>query len=363
MATLHPLESRLDQAWPPAAWKDVSVLLAVSGGADSVALLRAMQALKTGGKGRLVAAHFNHRLRGDEADADERFVVDLCRQAGLPSEVGRATAAQLEAAAGDGLEAAAREARYAFLQQTAARLGARYVATAHTADDQAETILHRAVRGTGVAGLAGMTRVRPLGPAAVLIRPLLGFRRAELLEYLNDIGQAFRCDASNNDTRFTRNRIRLELLPQLAAQYNPGVVEALLRLGRLAGEAQSVVDGIVEKLAQRAVVDGPRGQVRVLLEPLQGQPRYVVRELLMAVWRRRDWPLQAMGFDEWDLLAEMAAPVRESASRVPLCVPQKRMFPGGVLAEVTRDHLGLSTTIASSDDASGAASGTADERG
>ena len=146
-------------------------------------------------------------------------------------------------------EATARTARYAFLQETAERFGARYVVTGHTADDQAETILHRIVRGTGIAGLAGMARVRPLGPAATLIRPLLDFRRLELLAYLTDLGQPFRSDSSNSDTAFTRNRIRCRLLPELAAEYNPGVVASLVRLGRLAGEVQSVVDALVEDLA------------------------------------------------------------------------------------------------------------------
>ena len=118
-----------------------------------------------------------------------------------------------------------------------------------------------------------MARARPLGPAATLIRPLLEVRRADVLEYLDQIGQAFRRDATNDDRQLTRNRIRVELLPALAAHYNPGVIEALLRLGRLAGEVQSVVDAIVQALVPRTVVGGPQNQVRVLLDALEGQPR------------------------------------------------------------------------------------------
>jgi tRNA(Ile)-lysidine synthase len=335
MPALFPLEAKLAQTWPPAAWHDVSVLVAVSGGPDSVALLRVLRTLKTEGDGRLRAAHFNHRLRNEESDADEAFVSDICAGIGVPCEVGRAAPGQLAAAAQDGMEAAARQARYQFLQETAARLGARYVLTAHTADDQAETILHRILRGTGIAGLAGMQRVRPLGSAATLVRPLLEVRRGEVLAYLNQIGQAFRSDSTNEDRRFMRNRLRTELLPELAAHYSPSVVDALLRLGRLAGEVQSVVEPIVEDLARRAVIDGPGSQLRVLLDPLRGQPRYVVRELLMAVWRRQGWPLRAMGFDEWDLLADMAAPGSDGS----LGAPRKRMFPGGILAELAREQL------------------------
>jgi tRNA(Ile)-lysidine synthase len=315
-------------------------LAAVSGGADSVALLRALQALKTGGQGRLLAAHFNHGLRGAASDADEAFVVQLCKQIGVPCEVGRAPPGRSTAWAQDGLEAAARRWRYEFLQEAAARLAARYVLTAHTADDQAETILHRIVRGTGIAGLAGMRRVRPLGPAATLVRPLLEVRRSEVLAYLADLGQPFCRDRTNEDPQFTRNRIRTELLPQLAAQYNPAVTDALLRLGRLAGEVQSVVDGIVQDLAARTLTHGPGREVRIDTGALQGQPRYVVRELLVAVWRQQEWPLQAMGFDQWELLAEMAVPGaggRQGAS-------QKRTLPGGILAEVTGGQLRLRGT-------------------
>ncbi len=337
MASLHPFESRLAAVWPPKAWHDLTVLMAVSGGADSVALLRAMTALKTAGEGRLAAAHLNHQLRGSQSAADEAFVIDLCRRLSVPCEVHRAEVGQLETDGSDGLEAAARTARYDFLQQTAGRLGARYVVTAHTADDQAETILHRIIRGTGVAGVAGMARVRPLGPAATLIRPLLGFRRAELLEYLNDLQQDYRCDASNDDTRFTRNRIRHELLPRLAEDFNPGVVDALLRLGSLAAEVQAVVEPIVEDLADRCLVDEPPGAVQIRTDALADQPRYLVRELLIAVWRGRDWPLRAMGFAQWDLLEEMLS----ASGDKPASTPSKRMFPGGVLAEMGRGELRL----------------------
>jgi len=338
MTPPHPIETKLAGAWPPPSWSDVTVLVAVSGGADSVALLRALNLLKTGGEGRLCVGHFNHHLRGDDSAADERFTRDLCRQLDLPCEVGSTPGGRPVSDSGDGLEAAARAARYEFLQQAAARLGARYVVTAHTADDQAETILHRILRGTGIGGLAAMPRVRPLGPAATLIRPLLQFRREELVAYLNDLGQPYRSDVSNSDVRFTRNRIRHELLPHLAGQYNPGVVDALLRLGSLAGEVQAVLDAIVEELTERSVVAERGGSVRIDAAALSDQPRYVVRELLMAVWRRQPWPMQAMGFAQWDLLAEMLAACREAS---PAGLPPQRTFPGNVLAEPAEGELRL----------------------
>jgi tRNA(Ile)-lysidine synthase len=337
MPSPHTLEAKLATAWRPEAWQDVTVLLAVSGGPDSVALLRAMTTLKRGGAGRVLAAHVNHQLRAEQSDEDEAFVIDLCRQLNVPCEVHRAEIARLTALAGGGLEAAAREIRYGFLRRAATRLGARYVVTAHTADDQAETVLHRIIRGTGIAGLSGIWRARPLGPVT-LIRPLLAVRRAEILRYLEDVRQPYRVDSTNRDTRLTRNRIRHELLPDLADRFNPGVVEALLRLGRLAGEAQAVLDRMVEGLQEQCVREAGPDRVRIRLGPLADQPRYVVRELLMAAWRGRDWPLQAMGFVQWDLLADMALGAEERSA----AVLRKQMFPGGVLCEAGPGHLELS---------------------
>ena len=288
-----------------------------------MALLRALAASKPGGEGRLVVAHANHQLRGAESDADAAFVADLAGSLGLGCEVGRV---QVEQAS----EAGARRARYAFLQQTAARRGARYVVTAHTADDQAETILHRILRGTGLRGLAGMSRARPLGPVT-LLRPLLGVRRAELADYLAELGQPCRHDATNLEMRFTRNRIRRQLLPQLAEQFNAGIVEALLRLGTLAAESQSVVDALVDDLIDRAVHPAGPAALRIDCATLASQSRFVIRELLAALWRRQGWPMQAMGFDQWELLADMVL----AAGR------QKRGFPGNVAAERVEDRLRL----------------------
>ena len=327
---LYPLETRLSAAWPPSAWSDVTVLVAVSGGGDSVALLRAMAALKSGGEGRLCAAHLNHHLRPD-ADEDERFVVDLCGRLGVACEVGHVDVGGLTA--GDGLEAAARTARYRFLEQTAGRLGARFVATAHTADDQAETILHRIVRGTGVRGLSGMARARPLGHA-VLIRPLLGIRRAELIAYLDALDQPYRHDLSNADPRFTRNRIRHQLLPRLQRHFNAEAVQSLLRLGALAGEAQAVIDELVDECLDRCVAADGRNAIRILLQPLAARPRYLIRELLMAVWRRAGWPMQSMGMLKWDELCELATAPTASA---------KRVFPGGVVVEIASGEMRLAS--------------------
>ncbi len=296
-----------------------------------------------------MAAHFNHRLRAEESDGDQAFVEAICGQWGVPLEVGAAPEDGLRAASPGrrNLEAAARHARYGFLARTAAAKGLRYVATAHTADDQAETILHRILRGTGLAGLAGMARARPLGSAVTLIRPLLGFRRRETLEYLEQLGQPYRFDSSNLHTRWTRNRIRLDLVPRLESQYNPQVVEALIRLGRLAREAQEVLGGMVDSLWDRCVRPDGAGGVSVNRHTLAGVHPYLVRELFVTVWRRQGWPLADMGFEEWDQLARLAT------EDVGGAVPGRNqgavhMFPGGIRAEPAGEELRLAVCCAAS---------------
>ena len=219
-------------SWPKLgilfSWRDVTVMVAVSGGADSVALLLALRAITQQVAGQLVVAHFNHRLRGAESDGDERFVRQLCQHAEIGCTVAHADGAL--ASTGDGVEAAARQQRYEFLRAAANHRGARYVVTAHTADDQAETVLHRVVRGTGLAGLSGIPISRRLSEMTTIIRPLLSARRSAVLAYLHDRQQPFREDSSNELVVFTRNRIRHQLLPLLEQQFNPQVVPSLLHL-------------------------------------------------------------------------------------------------------------------------------------
>jgi tRNA(Ile)-lysidine synthase len=171
----------------------------------------------------------------------------------------------------------------------------------------------------------------------------LGFRRAELRAYLDDIGQPYRVDATNLDPRRTRNRLRHQLLPELETSFNCGVVDALLRLGGLAGELQVVVDGIVEPLLDSSLKVAHPGEVLLASDSWTGTSRYVLRELFMALWRRQGWPLRHMGFAEWDSLAAMVTGGeqgerkkkrgdgrREMGDRD---IPRRRMLPGGILAD------------------------------
>jgi tRNA(Ile)-lysidine synthase len=328
-----PFDQLLAQSWPPNQWGDVGVVLAVSGGPDSVALLRAMVELRPRNEGRLIAAHFNHGLRGQESDADEQFVAELCRKLDVPCVVGH-VGEPLAPSAPDGIEAAARASRYDFFLRTTERWGARYLATGHTADDQAETILHRILRGTGIAGLEGMPRVRLLSPAVTLIRPMLGISRQAVEEYLAALGQPYRIDASNADLQFTRNRIRHDLLPRLAADYNAEVRDALLRLGSLAGEVQQLVDGMVARLLPQVAREQTARELQLDATRLAAQPPYLVRETLIALWRGQAWPLQAMGRQQWEQLAQLTVDAAQGVSR-------KHVFPGEIHATAADGQLRL----------------------
>jgi tRNA(Ile)-lysidine synthase len=337
MGTNEPFVDKIRAAWPPADWQDVGVLVAVSGGADSVALVRALAALKTGGRGRLAIAHFNHRWRGAESDDDCAFVARLAGQLSLDCVVGTAEPPTADGAS-ETSEAAAREARYAFLQQAAEARGDRFVVTAHTRDDQAETVLFNILRGAGLAGVAGIARTRPLGAAVTVVRPLLDVSRSEVLDYLAALGQAVREDVTNRDLRFGRNRIRHEILPQIVRGHWPGAVDALVRLSKLAADVQRVVDRAAESLLARAAIAiGPQ-RAEIDCQALRGADRHVVREMFLALWRRQQWPLQDMGFVEWQQLADMALAGADSdAARSG--ERGKRDFPGAIGVERVGERL------------------------
>jgi tRNA(Ile)-lysidine synthase len=309
MAESSPLalESMIAAAWPPERFCDLTVLVAVSGGPDSVALLRSLAAVRRPGPGRLVVGHYNHRLRGAASDEDAAFVRKLSRDLGLECEAGRSEGVVVPSApAGPRTsEGALRGERYAFLLSLAHRIGARYVAVGHTADDQAETILHRICRGTGLRGLRGMPRFRTLGDGTTLVRPLLGVRRGEVLSYLSALGQAFRVDASNEGEQFTRNRIRRQVVPLLESNVHRGVVEALVRLGRLAGEAQETIEALAAEVLEACLLPADAGMA-LDCRKLATRPRYLVRELLRLAWRRQGWPEQAMDERQWERIAELA---------------------------------------------------------
>lgn len=301
-------------------------VVSVSGGPDSVALAHAAVALQADGKvGKLIVAHFNHQLRGTESDGDEAFVEEVAQHLGHYGTVcfrcERADTARLAREGGENLESCARRLRYEWLARVAEEENAVWVATGHTADDQAETVLHRLIRGTGLQGLAGIPERRTLAPGIALLRPLLKTTRADVIAYLRSIAEPFREDSSNRDLQFTRNRIRHELLPLLAEHYNPAIVSILTRLADQARAVHELVaDHAAELLRQ---VELPRAGDLVILDArrLSEAPSYLVREVFRIAWTRESWPQGEMSFEHWERLAALA---QDQSGAVDL--------PGGVSA-------------------------------
>lgn len=338
----HPIdafERQLENEWSRSIWNSLSVLVAVSGGPDSVALLRALHSLKNLGEpakkgqvsantsappivGRFEVAHFNHGWRCRESHDDEVFVSSLCEQLGVICHVGNSNQSEQK-------EELARNERYDFLRNVAEKRGARYVVTAHSANDQAETILHRIIRGTSLKGLSGIKRSRQLSEAVTVVRPMLWATREDVSSYLKRLCQTFRIDESNTDERFTRNRIRHELLPHLAQHYNSKIIESLLRLGVLSEEADRVIQNQIARRLEECVVVQNAKTVELDRSKLIALPEFLQREVLAAIWRQQRWPEQAMGFEQWKRLV---ATVRAETT---LCLP------GQVEVQANANRVGL----------------------
>ena len=284
-------------------------VVAVSGGSDSVALAHLCFGLLQENKiERLILAHVHHQLRGEESDGDELFVQGLLTQwqdARLSCRTTRIDVAGIADAEGENLEATARHERYGWLTRVAVEEKAAWIATGHTADDQAETVLFRLLRGSGVVGLGGMCERRPLGDAIWLIRPLLFTRRQTLYDYLRDRQIPYRVDSSNRDLRFARNRLRLELLPMLEEHYNPATVEVLCRLADQAQELSGEIVAQADKLRAEAELPRAGGILVFSVDQLQRASANLVREMFRRVWDREGWPMGAMDFERWHRLVEI----------------------------------------------------------
>ena len=226
------------------------VVVAVSGGADSVALLSLLLEVRTLFELDLIVAHLNHNLRGSASDEDEEFVRDLAHRFGTRFICERIPAEDVKTG-GSGLENWARERRYAFLSRTAFSVHSQKVALGHTVNDQAETFLMRLFRGSGSVGLSAMSYKRD-----VFIRPLLAIQRPEILEYLRTRGISWREDTSNQDTQYLRNRLRLELIPSLENRYNPKIVPQLAATATiLREESEAMRCWAAEVFDRRAIVE------------------------------------------------------------------------------------------------------------
>jgi tRNA(Ile)-lysidine synthase len=321
--------------------------VAVSGGADSVALLLLLLQLREKQGLVLSVVHFNHKLRGKTSDADEKFVAKLAAKHGLAFHVGRADVAAKAKRDKANLEDAARRARYAFFAGLVQHGHVGQVAVAHTADDQAETVLAHILRGTGLAGLGG---IHPR--AEHIVRPLLALRRAELRAYLRSTRQPWREDVTNQDTTKMRARIRKKLLPLLEKQFQPAVVEHLATLAELAREDEAFLDVLTKERAA-AILERKAGATRVAIRDLvpvrkagtegkeesTGETTALGKRLIRYIVEERKPRSGQLNATHVEAVLELAQH-GENGKSVPL--------PGGVIVQRERDAL-IFRTVPSED--------------
>ena len=312
------------------------VLVAVSGGADSLVLAHLLAGLAPTLRLRVTIAHVDHRLRPDSAD-DARFVERFAQQLGVPARIAvRDVPALAASAPSASLEDLARQARYDALDDLARQTTSIRVAVAHTADDQAETVLMRLLRGAGPTGLAGIPMTRPLGNAAV-IRPLLTTWRAEITEYLRRHALSAREDATNRDQRFVRNRVRHTLLPLLEQDYNPQVRQLLAQVAEQCQVDTAYLQTAVARYWKRLVKTRRDGGWTVRIAGVLALPEALQRGVMRRVVHEARGEALGMEFRHW-IEIEQLLRERPAGSIVDL--------PGGVRLERSADHVIVRTVAA-----------------
>ena len=257
------------------------LIVAVSGGPDSVALLSLLHRLAPSWRLTLTAVHCNYGLRGAESDGDESCVRDFCQERQLPLVIHRPKLVKRQHRSS--LQAAARDARYDFMKQLAHEVGADRIVVGHTANDQAETVLMWLLRGAGMTGLAGMPYVRE----ERIIRPLLAATREEVVAYLDHEGLTYRCDSSNDKPFYHRNRIRKELLPVIT-RLAPAAVRVLQRQADLLREDEQYLTGMTNELVRTLVSHHSKGVQRVDRQAFVELPVALQRRLVRTILRTYD---------------------------------------------------------------------------
>jgi tRNA(Ile)-lysidine synthase len=254
------------------------VIVAVSGGIDSAVLLHLLAGERKRWRMDLLVAHFNHRLRGAEADADEAFARQLAAQYGLPFEAGRADVGAIAASRGSGIEEAARALRYSFLEDLLATHSCTRIATGHNADDNAETVLFHLFRGSGLRGLAGIPLSRNNG---IIIRPLLFASRSEIAAYGKKAGVRFREDTSNASDDHTRNIIRHHILPVVRDRIQPDIAHTVLRTSALLRDVDTLVTDIARTGLDKPLTRRTGEEVLLPLSLLSIQPDAVQSAMIV----------------------------------------------------------------------------------
>lgn len=301
------------------------ILVGVSGGPDSVALLHILCSLAPSLDVKLGVAHLNHGLRPDAAEQEARLVNELAQKLDLRCHTDKI---KIDREPGS-IEARARQARYAFFHRVALTHGYTKIAVGHHADDNAEAVLMHLFRGSGIRGLSGIPPIRPQG----IIRPLILARRKEIIAYLKDQGLAYLIDASNADLRFDRNRVRHLLIPLLQDQYNPNLVPTLLRMATLCWEEERWFESYLQPVLDQAQKHSTPNCLELQLETLNRVARPLRRRLVRQALRLWQGHLKRFGADHIEAILELACAQRATGHLD---------LPMGLSAQRTPNHLRFS---------------------
>jgi tRNA(Ile)-lysidine synthase len=269
-----------------------TVLVGVSGGPDSVALVHIMLDLSPKFSFKVAIAHLNHDLRRDESARDEAFVVSLAEQLNLPVHVERQDVRRHQKNYRLSLEEAARQVRYRFYDAIASKFGYEKIALGHHSDDNAELILMYLLRGSGPLGLSGIPPLRD----ARIIRPLMDIKRTEILDYIAAKSLDCVVDSSNRDSQYLRNRVRNRLLPQLKAEYNPKLVESLNRMASILDAEERWIESLIQPIFEKVIVFEKQGRIGFDVEQLNQQNIAVRRRLIRNAILKVKGNLRRMAF-------------------------------------------------------------------
>ncbi len=310
-----------------------NVLLAVSGGADSIALMHAAREIAslavpfagTRQKPNFYVGHVDHGLRPGQSDGDRRFVEQLAGRWQMEFSCRVLASGAVRQQNRGSLEESARNLRYQLLQEIAVEKSCGFIATAHHKDDQAETILHNVLRGTGLRGLRGMRPTRCLKGGLVLVRPLLSVSQQQIHDYVRQHELPFREDDSNRDPAMTRNRIRHEMMPLLQQHFRNDVVSSLTSLAGQADEAVEYLDHVAEKLLKDCQLELSATICRLDRGLLSSNPDILVRTAMTLIWSQLGWPRQSMSARHWHRLSALIKDARRDATV---------NMPGGIKASV-----------------------------
>lgn len=251
------------------------VLVGLSGGPDSLALLHVLIGIKEMYDLHICAAHVNHSLRGQESDDDQRFVEEFCRSWGMPVYVLKVDIKEISKNNKISLEEAGRIARYQFFNNTLEKIDAQKIAVAHNANDNAETVLMRIIRGTGIEGLAGIKPVRDN-----IIRPLIEITREEIEEYCSVNQLSPRIDSSNKENKYTRNKIRLKLIPYLKDEFNKNIVDTVNRMSNLSSIDNKIINDLISNILQEIIISQNEEYIILNLDKINKQPKYIIPKLI-----------------------------------------------------------------------------------